>query len=620
MCGIFGVIKSDGIKVSANRIASARDSMLHRGPDDAGIFINPDENVGLGHRRLSIIDLSPRANQPMSSHDKRYHIVFNGEIYNYKELMLDVFTQGEIGFKSSSDTEVLLYLYIKHGRECLNLLRGMFAFAIWDELEEELFAARDRFGMKPFYYLNNDAEFIFSSELGAIKHYKKGLTLSMQGMDAFLKGGSVPAPLTIYEETQALPAGHWLRISKGELTIKRYWSFSHLISDETATQSYEEVLHQCRDSLLDSVCAHMVADVEIGAFLSGGIDSSSIVSLMKQTGHDKITTISVIFPGSGIDESNYSLVVAKQYHTNHHEYIFQEKDLELDFYTIIKAMDQPTVDGINTYIVSKVAASLGLKVALAGFGGDELFGGYSSFVRIPQLMRIKSLPFAKLIMKVGGLILRGRIREKAVAYLNNPDAPNSEYRMLRGLFSDRELKVLGWQRSFMHQSYYSDEYDANKEFNEYPAMRTQIGTFDPVNICLMETCNYMRHQILRDNDVFSMAHSLELRLPFVDHLLYGTVLPFINAVFDRKFQKKMLVQATGDLPDEIVHRPKRGFALPLAQLIKHRKEAINDSLTSARMKNYFDERALLNLSENFEKGKVHWSRIWAMHILSHFVE
>lgn len=479
MCGIFGVINTKK-KIDESRVVAARDVLAHRGPDDAGIYTSPcypepverSPFVVLAHRRLSIIDLSPAAHQPMTTDDGRFTIVYNGEIYNFEEIRKEISSrQSAVGnkFKTNSDTEVILYLYSKYGKDCLNMLRGMFAFAIWDDKEKKLFAARDRFGIKPFYYLKNDDEFIFSSELKAIKYYKNGLTISMQGMDAFLKTGSVPAPLTIYEETRALLPGHWLEIqSKSKPEVKQYWSFFELFSyteklrslhgnDETLTSKVPHLKYDdnakkiIRNSLLDSIKSHMVADVEVGAFLSGGIDSTAIVSLMRQVGKEKIKTVSIVFPDSRFDESKYSRLAAKKYNTEHIEIPFTEKDLLDDFEYIISVMDQPTIDGINTYFVSKAAKLAGLKVVLSGLGGDELFGGYPSFNLIPKYQRIKNLPFAKMFMKAAAPLLKNRLPAKAIHYMKNPNEENAEYKLVRGLFTEEELQTRGW-KSNSHQS------------------------------------------------------------------------------------------------------------------------------------------------------------------------
>lgn len=511
MCGIFGVIDIKE-QIDFKKVLAARDVLNHRGPDDEGIYLSFSKGnhdsvppyVALAHKRLSIIDLSEASHQPMHSYDGKYTIVFNGEIYNYRYLRNDVLKNKK--FNSSSDTEVILNLYEVYGKDCLRFLRGMFAFAIWDDREKTLFAARDRFGIKPFYYYKSDTDFIFSSEIKAIKHYIKNLTLSKEGMDAFLRTGSVPAPLTIYKEVAALLPGYWLEWKMSEVKCQKYWEFSDLLrksavgswqlvneeskkidsrlSDDKAglrendtstssvqaqhritmkfdkgknekrhterrrsvTQTYDTTAKKkIRAALLDTIKAHMVSDVEVGAFLSGGIDSSAIVSLMRQCGQEKIKTVSVVFPGNKLDESKYARLAAKTYNTEHIEIPCYEKDLLDDFENIIAVMDQPTIDGINTYFVSKAAKQAGLKVVLSGLGGDELFGGYPSFNLIPKYQRIKNLPFAKMFMKFAAPLLKNKLPAKAIHYMRNPDEPNAEYKLVRGLFTDSELKSLGWK-------------------------------------------------------------------------------------------------------------------------------------------------------------------------------
>ena len=380
--------------------------------------------------------------------------------------------------------------------------------------------------------------------------------------------------------------------------------------------------------LLDSVRAHMVADVEVGAFLSGGIDSTAIVSLMRQVGQEKIKTVSVVFPNNKLDESKYSRLAAKYYKTEHIEIPFYEKDLLDDFENIMASMDQPTIDGINTYFVSKAAKQAGLKVVLSGLGGDELFGGYSSFNLIPKYQRIKNLPFAKTFMKAAAPLLKNRLPAKAIEYMKNPDAPNSEYKLIRGLFTDSELNSLGWHYSFpsLRASAESAKNgsviskragEPEKSYSNHLTFNTEHSTlpltdhYSLITISELETTFYMRNQLLRDSDVFSMAHSLELRVPFVDHILYKSVLPYLDSAFDKNFPKKMLVDAVGDIPLELVNRPKMGFTFPFAEwisrgelkdLIIERKKYLNNSLNI--------EHSSLNIDN------LHWSRLWALFILS----
>jgi asparagine synthase (glutamine-hydrolysing) len=775
MCGIFGIINTKE-KIDEGRVIAARDILAHRGPDDAGIYFSPRHPelvsgppyVALAHRRLSIIDLTSAAHQPMTTHD-RYTIVFNGEIYNFRELIPRL-TSHVSHLTSQSDTEVILNLYAEYGKDCLQYLRGMFAFAIWDEKEKTLFAARDRFGIKPFYFLHNENEFIFSSELKAIKHYKKILTLSMEGVDAFLRTGSVPAPLTIYNDVSSLLPGHLLEIdchpeqpvpiyrdvisssvsSRAEsrderrrISINNYWKFSDLFLGHPepvegsptrslrgeqlqnnlnstmdsrlpagkaglhgndridGTQSLrgtkrrgnlpynDDAKQKIRTSLLDTIKAHMVSDVEVGAFLSGGIDSTAIVSLMRQAGQEKIKTVSVVFPGNKLDESKYARLAAKTYNTEHIEIPFYEKDLLDDFENIMASMDQPTIDGINTYFVSKAAKQAGLKVVLSGLGGDELFGGYPSFINIPKYQRIKNLPFAKSFMKVAAPLLKNKLPAKAIEYMKNPNSPNAEYKLIRGLFTDSELKSLGWscrpepvevssrvrhtelrvipsgvegrsakdegsvisavripsgdERAGESEKSYSNHLQFNTEHPTFPltdhrhpelvegsspVISTTEGrrnlkdfsvddSFEMTtmqHISYLESCYYMRNQLLRDSDVFSMAHSLELRVPFVDHILYKSVLPYLDNGFDKNYPKKMLVDAVGDLPLELVNRPKMGFTFPFEDWMSRGqlKDLMIDSI-----KNLNSDLNIYNLSFIIENS--HWSRVWALFILSRYV-
>jgi asparagine synthase (glutamine-hydrolysing) len=581
----------------------------------------------------------------MVSDNGRYVIVFNGEIYNYADIRNQV--SGIQNLRSTSDTEVILKLFALEGPECLNKLRGMFAFAIWDDKEKKLFAARDRFGIKPFYYLNNKSEFIFSSELKAIKHYKNGLTLSMQGMDAFLKTGSVPAPLTIYEETKALLPGHWLecKMSDGrwKMEIKQYWSFFDLISHPEPVSGsdlslrgakrqpaplwrgsnlpYDDNAKQLiRNSLLDSTKVHMVSDVEVGAFLSGGIDSTSIVSLMRQIGHEKIKTISVTFPGFIHDEAEYSNIAAQEFETDHHEYRLQEHEIIDELDKIIEGMDQPTIDGINTYFVSKAAKEFGLKVVLSGLGGDELFGGYPSFYNIPKYQRINRLPFAKLAMKAAIPFVKNRLPAKALRYMKEPDRINAEYILVRGLFTDDELSDLGWKNSFPHPFCHPELVEGSPSVIANPPWREKQSLNPLQHVSFLESTFYMRNQLLRDSDVFGMAHSIELRVPFVDHHLYGTVLPYLHSSYDRNESKRMLVDAVGDLPNEISNRMKMGFTFPFDVWMRSGKlhNVIKDTLLHKDKFDFIPLAGRKLLLDKFERRKIHWSRVWALQILANF--
>ena len=378
----------------------------------------------------------------------------------------------------------------------------------------------------------------------------------------------------------------------------------------------------------------MVADVEVGAFLSGGIDSTAIVSLMRQVGQEKIKTINISFPGSKLDEAKYARQASDFYSTSNYEYNLTEREVIAELDNIFFTMEQPTIDGINTYFVSKAAKDLGLDVVLSGIGGDELFGGYPSFMSIPRYKKIKGLPFAKFAMNSSTHLLKNKLPAKAIEYFKSPNEANSEYKLVRGLFSNAELKSLGWnferettnvKSETKNDSVISTNGERRnlKDFSvedsfemtsiQHPASGIQhLSSLQYVS--MMETTHYMRNQLLRDSDIFSMAHSLELRVPFVDHLLYESVLPYLDAGFDKVHPKKMLVDAVGDLPAEIVNRPKMGFTFPFEEWVKRGflKEVIFENLG--------DIKSVLGINYqdvNFES--LHWSRLWALFVLSRYI-
>ena len=633
MCGIFGVINFNGSQIDPAKVIAARDCMAHRGPDDAGFYLNESKSVALAHRRLSIIDLSPLGHQPMTTDDGRFTIVHNGEVYNYRSLLPSPPPKEDGVFKSKSDTEVLLKLYEAKGAECLTRLRGMFAFAVWDEKDKKIFAARDRFGIKPFYYSMDNSSFVFASELKAIKNYKGSLSVSQSGLYSFLRNGSVTPPLTIYENVYSLLPGHYLTLDvEGKIEIKKYWHFSDLIHSSfnihhsTFSNPYDAAAQAVvHGALLDSIKAHCVSDVEVGAFLSGGIDSTAIVSLMRQIGHEKIKTISVTFPGDKLDESKYSNIASKKYATNHFEYRLTEDEVINALDKIFNSMDQPTVDGVNTYFVSKAAHSFGLKVVMSGLGGDELFGGYPTFKYIPRIERFlkmkKFLPLSGTLMRLTAEFAKNKIPAKGAEFLKMPDAPNASYRLFRGLFTDEEIARLGITfqncHSELDEECHPELVEGHSELclPRLDGVEGQPFNHSPIqSVSFLESTRYMANQLLHDSDVFSLAHSLELRVPFVDHLLYASVLPYLDSGYDASFPKKMLVDAVGDIPDEIVHRPKMGFTFPFASWMKNGKpkNVVKEKLLSNNSLPGLNSSAIEKMFADFEKGKVHWSRVWAL--------
>ncbi len=611
MCGIFGVINTNDKPVNRELLITSRDTMYHRGPDDAGVYFNSNGNVGLGHRRLSIIDLTPSGHQPMTSEDGRYTIVFNGEIYNYQAIKNEKLKNKN--FRSGSDTEVLLNLFILEREKCLTSLRGMFAFAIWDEVEQTLFAARDRFGIKPFYYYFRNGEFIFASELKAIKQYKPSLSTSNISLDLFLRTGSIPSPFTLYNETFSLYPGSYMYLRRdGSLEKKQWWKFSDLVIGRERKKYDRNAREEIHEALIDSIKAHCVADVEVGAFLSGGMDSTAIVALMREISHEKIKTISVTFDEKELDESKFSQLASDTFNTNHYEYRFTEDELITDLDNIFESMDQPTIDGVNTYFVSKAAKDLGLKVVMSGLGGDELFGGYPSFKTLPRISKLKKIPYSKKLLKLASEFIPKLQHPKFKQFLKYYEKPWAEYSMVRGLYTEEELIKLAWNLSEEDKKKYTPVFEELISHSYDERILEQLTGVEKASY--LESLNYMGNQLLRDSDVYSMQHSLELRVPFVDHELYSKVLPYLNDKKAFSAQKYLLSDAVKTIPEEISNRKKMGFTFPFDYWMKKGK-LLNALEERANGNPFLQSNGYKELKKDYLAGKIHWSRIWAILVL-----
>lgn len=601
MCGI-AVIAGDSRHTNLESQAQIiSDRLAHRGPDDSGIEIRRSPNnqtAALIHRRLAIIDLSSRAHQPMSTPDKRFWIVYSGEIYNFRELR----SQLHIPLTSESDTEVILHLYAKEGQDCLQKLRGMFAFCIWDDLKGELFFARDRFGIKPLYYANQPGVLLIASELKAL--LSSDLINSQHNEEAdsiFLRRGSIAPPQTFYRNIQALEPGHFAKFDSKQLKVQSYWKLSEAFQS-ASTKQVNPI--EIRDSLVESVRAHMVSDVPVAVFLSGGLDSTAIVSAIRQFYSGHLKTISIVFPGTEWDESSLAKDAARHYSTDHTEIEISQQDFEKNLDDIFLAMDQPTVDGVNTYFVAKAAKQAGVKVALSGVGGDELFGGYKSFVDIPRLIRSLHLTqnirgisqhaarFAERLPVTWGAKFAELLKDQSLNM-------NSIWQTRRALFTEAQIKSLipGCKQA---------------EFADLPDTLN-----DPFrSISYLEMQHFMIPQLLRDSDVFTMHHGLELRTPFVDHFFLSAVLQAGKwETNDASTYKIALFKQMGDfVPAQHLRKGKKGFTLPfskwLKEIIQNKKDSpISEFLSCAEYQPYV---------QRFLKNKLHWSRLWALYVLERF--
>ena len=582
MCGINGIFAYHGAAppVDTAELLRTREYMARRGPDGTGEWYSTDRRVGLGHRRLAIIDPTPDGAQPMATADGRLWITFNGEIYNYEELRNELLARGVV-FRSHSDTEVLLYLYRHHGADMVQRLRGMFAFAIWDEAERTLFLARDPYGIKPLYYAAQDGVFRFASQVKALL---AGGAISREvepaGVTGFLLWGSVPEPCTIYRDIRALPAGSTMRVSaSGVDAPRRYWDIDEVVARSIGAEKLVppgSEIDYLREVLLDSVRAHLVADVPVGAFLSAGLDSSTIVGLARELSSAPIETMTLTtdeFRGTRNDEAPLAIEIARHLDVHHHLRTMSIKEFESELPAFLSAMDQPTIDGLNTWLVSKATAETGLKVALSGLGGDELFGGYPTFRRIPRMVeRWSALNRVPMVGRLfcglySNVIARYTTADpKYAGLLRYGGSFRGAYMIERGVVRPWELcRVLN--RDFVAEGMKR----LGDELGD--AFAPGINGFAKVSI--LESSRYMRNQLLRDSDWAGMAHSLEIRVPLVDSVVIEK-LAGLAAAGRFQYGKAVLARTLSNgLPQAVASRPKTGFTVPLWQWLR-KSPAIGD--------------------------------------------
>lgn len=623
MCGINGLITQQHTKEESLRFVQKMNDLLkHRGPDHDGLYQHHHHTMG--HRRLSIIDLSEAGNQPFYSYDKKHVIVFNGEIYNYKELKLEL-QRTAIGsgdkpyfFQTNTDTEVVLAAYLRWGNDCVKYLNGMFAFAIHDQETNKLFIARDRMGVKPLYYHYTEHLFIFSSEIRSIIHSGiKSFKLNTDAVAEYVQYQTVYAPNTIVKGIKQLMPGHYLEFVNNKATITEYWYPEHFVNKNNEL-SYQETCNKTFELLCNSVHKRLVADVPFGAFLSGGIDSSIVVALMAKVSSEKIKTFNVSFDESEFSESKYAKQIATKYNTEHHEIKLTPSNFLNELPEALKAIDHPSGDGPNTYIVSKATKHAGITMALSGIGGDELFAGYANFTRLKELHNkwwLKASPgFA---LKAGAALYKIKNKtisgQKIAEILQLPSHElASTYPLSRSVFTTNELEKLVLQNN--------SQFQINKIASLFKFKDNK--TFSAIS-CL-EYRTYLQNVLLRDTDQMSMAVALEVREPFLDHHLIEFVLGVKDDFKMPITPKKLLVDSVGDLlPSEIVNRPKMGFTLPWQQWLKNDLRSFCESnIQQLDQKQILRSNAASNLWDRFLNNDplVTWSRIWHLIVLNYWID
>ena len=612
MCGIMGILSHGRPEQARAAVRDMMQASRHRGPDDWwGVDIpvpgfGADTTLVLGHTRLSIIDLSDGSRQPMRDLETGSWLAFNGEIYNFRKLRSELERLG-VKFATSGDSEVLLKALLHWGERALLKLEGMFAFAFWNGRNGNLLLARDRMGMKPLYYCGGSHSgtkgFAFASEVKVLERAGIcSLTIDQDAVDSFLAYGAVIGPNTIYREIRELEPGHLLHVSgSGEVEDSEYWSLRDCAdSERVEIRDFDHATGYIREHLEYAVDSHLVSDVPVGVFLSGGVDSSLLALLASRFARSPITLLTVAFAEQEFSELPYAQQIARGI-PHHHEVVTLSADQLRELLPMaLGAMDQPTVDGINTFVISRVGASLGLKVLLTGIGGDELFGGYTTFSKVPRLLKYGAglRPAARVLAKMGTgnpiqwqkVADSGQLRNLAEAYLLQ--------------------RSIRWRQ----------ENSAERARRIQEDIESLANNFQKV--AALELQFYARNQLLRDADVFSMANSVELRVPFLDSQLMAAALAISPEYhFEGGRGKRITWRILRELAGErIPQRPKMGFTFPWQQWLgRELKKTISDKLRDRQLYEPLglDSDYGLRLLHGLERGDrmQSWSEVWSLFTL-----
>jgi asparagine synthase (glutamine-hydrolysing) len=605
MCGIAGFL-SFNQNFSKPDLENITNALIHRGPDAAGFYYN--NIIGLGHRRLSIIDLSNAANQPMFSHCGRYVIIFNGEIYNFREIAKDL----DVALKTTSDTEVLIESFVKWGVDFVNKLNGMFAFTIYDTKEELLYVYRDRMGIKPIYYYHSKNDFVFASELKSFNHLPsidKG-GLNKTALNEFLYLGYIPAPLSIYNNIKKFPSGCYAVIGKNKFEIKTYWKLEEQVEEKVIT-NVQEAKSKLEALLLSAVQYRMISDVPFGTFLSGGIDSSLVTALAQKLSDKPVKTFSIGFKEGKFNEANHARAVAEYLKTEHHEKVLSYNDALDLLDTVFDAYDEPFADSsaFPTLLVSKFAREH-VTVILSGDGGDETYLGYGSYEWNKRLNN----PLINTLRKpIGTLLSMGDNRAKRAAqlfqYPNKKRINSHIFSQEQYCFSENEL-----------QNILNPEFKAALAFDEHiTTSRRKLSTIEEQ--ALFDMKYYLQDDLLVKVDRASMQHSLEVRVPLIDYRLVHFALNLSEDLRKQQgISKFLLKEVLYDLvPKQLFDRPKWGFGIPLGEwLQKDWKFLIDKYLNKSAIESVgiFNYQSVNQLVQRFFKGETYlYNRIWLIIII-----
>jgi asparagine synthase (glutamine-hydrolysing) len=594
MCRIAGIVNGAQLSIPElqGAVTKMTQVMAHGGPDGDGLFLDEEAPICLGHRRLALLDLSPLGKQPMQVNNGNYWITFNGEIYNFLEIRREL-KQAGCSFTSHSDTEVILEAYRIWGEKAFEKLNGMFAFGLYDKPKKAFYLVRDYMGIKPLYYHVRDNQMlVFASEVKAFDASGLSFATDSAWKIRFLAYGSIPEPYTTLDKVQVLPPGHFLKWN----LVNQQWSvhsfyqfnFSNRIGDKATA------LAGVRERLTSAVKRHLISDAPIGVFLSGGIDSSLLALIATQFQGENLCTLSAIFQESAYSERPFQEVVVKKL-TGHHTYhTITQQDFETNIAALTQAMDQPSADGINSWFIARCARQEGLKAVLSGLGADELWGGYPSFARMKKLLLLNQLPAG--LFKGSEWFKNDKVRK--FSFLQIPDDIRN-YLFLRGLFTPHAIaNLLDISASEVLETLAE------------PGLGNTLHGLSPGNqASWLETHIYMRNQLLKDADYMSMAHGIEVRVPFLDKEVVELALQTSAPVkFNGSKPKELLVDAFHDiLPRAVWDRPKMGFTFPFQKWLKHHP-ALQDLLRSPRT---FDRK----MAQAFQQDQLHWSRLWSLMII-----
>lgn len=624
MCGICGIINySKDYKIEESSLNTMCSKMVHRGPDEGGIFIKNDSypSAGLGHRRLKIIDLSAAARQPMSNEDRTIYIVFNGEIYNFQELRKTLLDKGH-KFISHSDTEVIIHLYEEEGIDCVKKLRGMFAFAIWDDKNKLLLLARDRVGKKPLLYAYKNGVFSFASEFMAlIAGGNISKEVNLEAIPEYITFGYIPAPASIYKDIYKLLPGHILILRDRQITTQQYWQLDY---SKKINIAFQDAAEQAGSLLEDAVKIRLYSDVPLGAFLSGGVDSSTVVGLMhKFSSGNRVKTFSIGFDDKDFDELKYARIIAQHFNTEHHEFIVKPNALEI-LPELVERYGEPYADSssIPTYYVAKMTRQQ-VTVALNGDGGDELFGGYE---------RYKAAYLARFYNRIPGFLRKGILEPVIDKIPGRPyakDKLNRIKRFLKGAALPLPERYLRWVAFFdndLQKRLYAPEF-IKRSGNLNPAgnffsLFNRLANQELIDILMcVDTDTYLPNDLLVKMDIATMANSLEARSPFLDHRLIEFVVSLKGNFKMRWLIKKYLLKniIKDFIPKENIRRPKMGFGLPIGRWFRNElRGLLNDTLLSPKSLNrgYFNREFIQCLVRQHLSGRADYTpQLWALLML-----